>query len=111
MEKPPGAMFGIGRSTVVTQLGPAASSRKSAREREVNWLGQHLDGSRVVLGLELDEVDGGLAADEDATDEVGPVPGDPVALGIGADNELRVPDLREDGRNLITHGEKLSLLG
>jgi hypothetical protein len=34
-----------------------------------------------------------------------------VALGIGADNELRVPDLREDGRNLITHGEKLSLLG
>jgi hypothetical protein len=74
----------------------------------VNRLGRHLDGSRVVLGLELGEVDGGLAADKDAADEVGPVPGDPVALGVRVDNELRAPDLRKDGRRLVTHGLVLS---
>lgn len=84
-----------------------ASRREGTCEREVNRLGQHLDRIRVMVGLERGEVDGGLAADEDATDKACPIPGDPVTLGIRADDEMRVPDLRKDGRYVVTHGMAL----
>ena len=98
---------GSGMSVPSTGIGlarqPRPSGRKHARKREADRLGKNLDGIRVMVGLELGKVDRRLAADEDATDETRPVPGDPVALGIHADDEMGAPDLHEGRRYLMTH--------
>jgi len=92
---------------VLSSLDLAVSGRKGACEREMDRLGKHLDRIGIMVGFELGEVDGGLAADEDATDEAGPIPGDPVPLGIRADDEMGTTNLHEGGRCLMTHGEVL----